>query len=224
VASEWMKRRVEESDMAAHLECRVIPLGVDCAAFHPGDARREKVILFAGSLIERKGVRHLFAAMAEVRVVFPDYRLVILGDGAQRAELEALAASLGIRQMVEFAGELPPAAVADWMRRAALFVLPSLEEGLGAVLLEASASGTPVVASKVGGIPEAVTEETGRLVPPGDPAALAEAICGLLGKPDQLFTMGLRARERASARFDWPQIAARILAEYNQALTGPAVR
>jgi glycosyltransferase involved in cell wall biosynthesis len=202
----------------------VIPLGVDCAAFHPGDDRREKVILFAGSLIERKGVRHLLAAIAELRASFPDYRLVLLGDGAQRAELEALAASLGIRQIVEFAGEQPPAAVAEWMRRAALFVLPSLEEGLGAVLLEASASGTPVVASKVGGIPEVITEGTGRLVMPGNPAALAEAIGGLLRKPDQLRAMGLRARERASSRFDWPQIAARILAEYSQALAGPAIR
>jgi glycosyltransferase involved in cell wall biosynthesis len=197
---------------------RVIPLGVDCAAFHPAEADRERTILFAGSLIERKGVRHLLAAMADVRRNFPDYRLVLLGEGRLRAELESRTASLGLHAAVEFAGAQPPAKVAEWMRRAALLVLPSLEEGLGAVLLEALASGTPCVASDVGGIPEIITEETGRLVPPGDPQALTDAICGLLRRPDDLRSMRVRARETATGRFDWPLIAGRILTVYEQTL------
>jgi glycosyltransferase involved in cell wall biosynthesis len=156
--------------------------------------------------------------MTGVQRKFPDFRLVLVGEGGLRSDMEALADSLEVRGAVEFAGALPPAAVAERMRRSALFVLPSLEEGLGAVLLEAMASGTPCAASSVGGIPEILPEKTGWLVPPGDPEALAGAICGMLRRPERLRSMGLHAREHAVRNFGWEDIATRIVTVYEQTL------
>ena len=103
------------------------------------------------------------------------------------------------------------------MQRARLSVLPSIEEGLGVVLLELLACGTPVVASRVGGIPDVVTPAVGRLVPPGDPAQLAEAICALLGDlPAWAETSG-RGRAHIVAEYDWERIAGRHIARS----TGP---
>jgi glycosyltransferase involved in cell wall biosynthesis len=150
---------------------------------------REAIVLFVGSLIARKGVDTLVRAMAQVLAAQPcnhgdrGYRLVIVGEGPEQANLAALAASLGIAPSIEFAGFLPQAEVARWMQRARLFVLPSNEEGQGVVLLEAMASGTPVVASNVGGIPEVMPVGTGHLAPPGDARALAEEMLAILADP-----------------------------------------
>jgi glycosyltransferase involved in cell wall biosynthesis len=196
----------------------VIPNGVDAKLFSPGDAPREPVVLFAGSLIERKGVAGLIEAMAAVRRRHPEYRLVLIGDGPQRAELVALAARRGLADAVRFTGSLAPAEVARWMRRAELFVLPSLEEGQGVALLEALASGTPCVGGAVGGIPEMLDPGWGTLVAPGDPQALAGAVLELLGDPDRRRAMGRAAASAVRDRYDWPVLARRILAVYADVL------
>jgi glycosyltransferase involved in cell wall biosynthesis len=200
----------------------VIPNGVDAARFAPNGKPREPVILFAGSLIERKGVRTLIEAMPLVRRRHPSHRLVLVGGGPQRKELEALAVRAGVSDAVRFAGGLPPLEVARWMRRSELFVLPSLEEGQGVALLEALASGTPCVAGNVGGIPEMLSPECGALIPPGDAPALASAVCGLLEDESRRRAMGRAARAAVCERFDWPAIARRILAVYEQALSPPS--
>ena len=167
-------------------QVRVISNSVDTALYAPprqsGDqlAGREPVVLFVGSLIARKGVDTLLNAFAACAPALPDYRLVLIGEGPEQAALAALAQSLGIAPRVEFAGFLPQAGVAGWMQRARLFVLPSNEEGQGVVLLEAMASGTPVAASRVGGIPEVVVAGTGCLFPPGDAPALAAQMQSVL--------------------------------------------
>ena len=133
---------------------QVIPDGVDTRFFAPlpGNAR-EDLIVFAGSLIERKGVRYLLAAMPAILRRFPSYRLAVLGDGPQQPLLQALAADLEVAGQVDFLSFQAASQVSKWMQRAKVLVLPSLEEGLGVVLLEALASGTPVVGSAVDGIP-----------------------------------------------------------------------
>lgn len=151
-------------------QIRVIPNGVDTQAFIPAvDQSRDETILFVGSFIERKGVGYLLTAMQEVFRLFPTYRLVLVGEGPQYMMLKRLADTLGIAQRVVFVGFQSQDQVRAQMQRAKLLVLPSLEEGQGVVLLEALACGTPVVASKIGGIPEVVTEDIGVLVPPADP-------------------------------------------------------
>ena len=187
----------------------VIPNSVDTDLYAPrpqsGWAEREPFVLFVGSLIARKGVDTLIRAFAQLLRHQPDaageqrLRLVLVGEGPQQAQLAALAAELGIAESVVFAGFLTQAEVADLMRRARLFVLPSREEGQGVVLLEAMASGAPVVASAVGGIPEVVQPGTGCLVPPDDVQALAaqmSALCREAGPWEQLSRAGRLHVER----------------------------
>jgi glycosyltransferase involved in cell wall biosynthesis len=149
--------------------------------------------------------------------------MVIIGDGPQRQELEKLAAGLGLNAAISFLGAQSPAAVADWMRRAALFVLPSLEEGQGVVLLEALASGTPCVASRAGGIPEILSPDWGVLVPPGDSHALAEAMIALIRQPKKRRAMGDRARQGVCERFDSRREGERILSVYQEVMSSPSV-
>jgi glycosyltransferase involved in cell wall biosynthesis len=194
----------------------VIPNGVDAKRFYPNGIPRESVLLFAGSLIERKGLRTLLAAMEQIRRRHPAHRLVLIGDGPERSELESRVRDIGIGESVFFTGSLSPAEVARWMRLAELFILPSLEEGQGVALLEALASGTPCIAGRAGGIPEVISPEWGELVEPGNAQALANSISGLIGAPLRRQAMGNAAAAGVRAKFDWPMIAQRILDVYRE--------
>jgi glycosyltransferase involved in cell wall biosynthesis len=109
------------------------------------------------------------------------------------------------------------------LAKADIFVTPSVSEGLGVAVLEAMAMGRPVVATATGGLPEAVLDgETGLLVPPGEPAALAEALVSLLRDPTRARRMGEAGRERALAHFDSRRIVPRILALYEALVSGGA--
>jgi glycosyltransferase involved in cell wall biosynthesis len=197
----------------------VIPDGVDTGRFTPiPSSEREDIVLFVGSLIERKGARHLLAAMPEVFRSLPHYRLVLVGDGPQEQMLKALAEDVRISDRLSFLGFQPQEEVRRWMQKARLLALPSLEEGLGVVLLEALACGTPVVASRVDGIPEVISPEVGALVPPADPAALGAAIRRMLEDRHAWEEMSQRARERAADLYDWNHIAAQWISLYRSML------
>lgn len=143
-----------------------------------------------------KGLRHLIAAMPEILRRCPAAHLAIGGGGDQRAELEAQAADLGLSARVHFLGF-----VADPARVIAaldVFVLPSINEAQGRVLVRAMALGKPIVATRVGGVPEILGHgEAGWIVPPADPASLAEAIGTLLLDPGRATALGGAARLRA---------------------------
>ncbi len=194
---------------------KIIPNGVDVNQFQPASEERKATILYVGSLIERKGVSFLIKAMPKILEAHPQYRLVIVGEGVERERLQALAQELGVAEQINFAGAQPSDQVRHWMQRSKIFVLPSVEEGLGVVLLEALASGTPVVASEVGGIPTVITPEVGHLVPPGDADALAQNICRLLTNNTQWSTMSQQARHRAEEIYDWQKIAAQFIEIYD---------
>jgi glycosyltransferase involved in cell wall biosynthesis len=180
--------------------------GVDLGIFHPAPAPpTERMVLHVGRLVEKKGTALLIDAFARVEI--PDATLVIVGDGPLRGELERRAASLGGR--VHFLGHLPPDEIAALMRQAWLLAAPSLTardgdaEGLPNVVVEAAASGVPVVASAHAGIPEAVEHEaSGLVVPEGEVAPLAEALQALLVSPDRQRAYAVAARKLAEARFD----------------------
>lgn len=195
-----------------------VPNGVDIDRFQPTDSEREPLILFVGSLIERKGVRYLIAALPYVLQVLPDYRLAIVGEGAQRPDLETLTAALGVSKSIDFVGPQTPQQVSSWMQRAKLFVLPSLEEGLGVVLLESLASGTPCIGTDVGGIPDVVTPDVGRLVPPSDPRTLSVAMLDILTSPAGWHIMSHNARLRAQTYYSWRAIGARLMNVYDECL------
>ncbi len=170
-----------------------IYLGVDARRFHPGDRAQARAalgldvqrprILFVGMLRTIKGADHLLEAMALVRQRFPAAALSMIGEGPELARLQDLARRLGLDDVVTFHGAQARALMPDWMRAADVFVLPSLMEGRPISILEALASGVPVVASRVGGIPEIVEDgAAGRLVPPASPQDLAAALIDTLAE------------------------------------------
>jgi glycosyltransferase involved in cell wall biosynthesis len=196
----------------------IMPNGVDTDRFTPPQQPREALIISVGSLIERKGMKYLIQAMPRVCAQLPDYRLVIIGEGPQRAELIALAESLGVASKVQLVGIQPHAQIIEWMKRAQLFVLPSLEEALGQVLLEALATGTPCVATNIGGIPDAVSADVGVLVPPADPITLADAMVNILNDTVRWQVFSTQARVRVVENFSTHKIAAGLMDVYRQVL------
>jgi len=161
---------------------------------------RFPVIGTVGTLTEQKGHKYLLEALAKVTEVIPDVKLLIVGDGHLRTELEELSAEFGVGENVIFCGcrrDIPEIlAILD------LFVLSSLGEGLSLVTLEAQVCGKPVVASNVDGIPEAVNDgQTGLLVPPEDPERLATAIITLLQDRELAMKMGEAGRRLVRKKF-----------------------
>jgi glycosyltransferase involved in cell wall biosynthesis len=143
-----------------------------------------QTIGFVGRLSVEKGLTYLIDALKELRAKQADIRLLIVGEGEERANLQARVESLSLRQAVTFLGERGDAR--QIIGALDLLVLPSLTEGLPNVVLEAFAYKTPVVATAVGGVPELVIDtETGWLVPPRDPHALAQAILDALSNPEE---------------------------------------
>jgi glycosyltransferase involved in cell wall biosynthesis len=160
----------------------------------------EPAVAFVGALEGSKGVDTLLEAWPAVLQRFPDARLLVAGDGGARDRLRGTARRLGLDGGVRFLGSLSRGEVRALLDDSSLLALPSRSEGLGRVVLEAMARGRPVVASRVGGIPEVVEDGvTGFLVPPGDPGALGQAIVRLLEDPDRLVTMGNAGRRRVVA-------------------------
>lgn len=177
-ASEALQRGIEAEGISGRFT--VVPNVVDTTLFHPGGARNGRV-LAVGLLYEAKGYEYLLEAVSLVDGV----ELDVVGDGPLRAELEALAARLGIAGRVTFHGLLPKPEVARLMAQSELFVLTSRYDNNPCVVIEALASGLPVVATAVGGVPELVDAASGRLARARDPqsiaAELAAALDGIAG-------------------------------------------
>ncbi len=154
-----------------------------------GLAEEVPLVLSVGRLSPEKGHRYLLAAAELLRQQGRRFALVLVGEGRERARLERQRERLGLRDCVHLLGFRTD--VAQLLGEAAVFVLPSLSEGLPNAVLEAFAAGTPVVASAVGGLPEVVEEgETGYLIPPRDPRALADRIAACLQDPGRARGMG----------------------------------
>jgi glycosyltransferase involved in cell wall biosynthesis len=167
----------------------------------------------------QKGLDIAVRALPDIRARHPKAELVVLGEGPQRSELEQLA---GEQQVpVHLLGRVPD--VAAWLRRADLLVHPARWEGFGLALLEAMLASKPVVATNVSSIPEIVADgETGLVVLPDDPAALATAVIRVLDDPG---SYGEQGRKRAQSQFSVARMTDRTLALYETALrgTGPGV-
>jgi glycosyltransferase involved in cell wall biosynthesis len=184
-------------------------------------------VLFVGRLVERKGVAQALEAIAKLGPNGP--RLEIVGEGPERPALVELAARLGVADRVVFRGRIPAAELQASYARAAVCVLPSIQdargdtEGLGVVLLEAMNHGTPVVASRIGGIPDIVEDgKSGLLVPPADADALAAAIRRLIDDPALARRLGEAGRRRLQERFSWRAIVQRWLDLYAGVALQPA--
>ncbi len=196
---------------------RVIHYGVDLEQFHPNgrDALVEKrreiglgpesfLIGTVARLEVWKGHRYLIEAFAPLAESFPDAHLVFVGEGTLRPELEAQARALRLAHRVFFLGARQD--VAEWLNAIDLFVLPSISEGLPNVLLEAMACCKPVIATRIGGVPELVQSgENGFLVPPGEAAPLREVLRQVLAHRAQLNRLALSGRATVESSFSLQQ-------------------
>ncbi|MGD0222643.1 MAG: glycosyltransferase family 4 protein [Terriglobia bacterium] len=200
---------------------RVIYAGV---AVPPGDPpalrhrdTSEIILGTAGRLVVLKGIEYLLSAAAMLRREFPALRVEIAGSGPQRKKLDEAVAHSGLGGCVKFLGwidDLTPV-----LRRWDVFVMPSLEEGFPIAALDAMASGLPVVASSVGGVPELIEDgKTGWLVPPQDAEALADRLRLLLSNPDLRLSMGSAGHVRVRDHFGIAQMTARFAELYDELL------
>lgn len=202
------------SDPAHWDRLRIVHCGVDPDRYdRPAPAPHDGLnLVFVGRLTPIKGLLVLMAAFAAARAQMPDLTLTLVGDGADRAHLERLAAPMG--DAVRFAGFLSQEGVAETVAAADALVLPSFAEGLPVVLMEALAAGKPVIATQVAGVGELVENGvSGLLVPASDEQALCRAILNLAAtSSEDRAEMGRKGRARVRAEFDAGLEAARIAA------------
>jgi glycosyltransferase involved in cell wall biosynthesis len=205
-------------------------LGVDLTRFAPSEGDDGRTVLHVGRLVEKKGTVNLLRAFVRVLSEHPTASLVIIGDGPLRASLERTAAELGLGGAVSFLGAQAPAIVATWMSRAALLATPSITardgdaEGLPTVVVEAAASGLPVVGSRHSGIPEAIEDgRTGFIVPEGSVEPLACKISEFLASRNLRRRFGFAARALAETRFDSAVQAERLEEIYDSLTAGTAM-
>lgn len=195
------------TDPAQWPKIAVVHCGVDTEAFPVMAAERRDSrplrILNVGRLVGVKGHAVLLEAIALVRRQGVDVRATIVGDGPLRASLRERAHELGIEDVVDFPGSVGQDDIAAYYRDADLFCLSSLREGVPVVLMEAMASGVPVVATRITGIPELVEHEvTGLLVAPGRAEPLADAIMRLSRHHDLCDRLAAAGRERVAAEYE----------------------
>lgn len=202
---------------------QVIPNGVDIDLLDAAHTdKTEGQVLYVGRLVRYKRVDNLLRAFAEVVAKAPEARLIVIGNGPERAALERLAVDLP-RGRVVFRGTVPShEEVARTFRESSLFVLPSELEGEGIVVKEAMAASLPVIAVDIptSGVLGLVKDGwNGLLVRPGDPLILAKAILNLLSDPEKRKTMGGNARETAE-KWTWGDASERMLKLYRTAVAG----
>ncbi len=195
---------------------RTIPHGIDVQRFRPIDTPSRDYVLFVGRLIPEKGVQVLLEAFTRCVAGGLRVRLVIAGDGPQRAELEAMARREGIAQRVEFLGALDATQVLGLLQHALAVVVPSIApETWGRTAVEAMACGTPVIAASSGALEETVGE-AGLLYPPLDRAALAERMTRLSNDAGLQQRLQSDGRALVEARYDIGRMTAQYLALYRE--------
>jgi glycosyltransferase involved in cell wall biosynthesis len=197
--------RLVEPEYWAKLQ--IVHCGVEPAAYSaerlPRPAGQPLRVLSVGRLDPMKGFSVLLEALADLRDEGVALNLTLVGDGPERARLEAAARRFGLTERVRFTGALGAADVTGLLAEADLFCLPSFAEGVPVVLMEAMAAGLPVVATSVMGIPELVTDgRTGLLVSPGRPEPLAKALRRLAGHAEMRHAFGTEGRAVVQAAFD----------------------
>lgn len=208
-------------------DVRTVPLGTTPSRFHsgvdPGPVRRKygldggPWLLTVARLDFHKGIDTVIRALPAIRAAVPTARYAVAGVGTRRRALEGLVSELGLGDAVRLLGFVPDDELPALYAAADVFVLASrrydlLVEGFGIAIVEASASGLPVIASRSGGIPAAVREgETGLLVDPDDPAAVAATAIRLLGDDALRRRMGAAGRAAVETYYNWDRVAADLI-------------
>jgi glycosyltransferase involved in cell wall biosynthesis len=213
--SRWLKDETEA--LAPGVHATVAPMPVATDLFTPGSSRDGQRLLFVGRLNQQKGIEHLLHAMASMKA---PASLDIVGDGPERGAMNQLAQQLGVASRICWHGQLAQSELPSLYQRAAAVVIPSVDEGLGLVAVEALLCETPVVAFDSGGLRDVIQhEKTGLLVKPGDQAALARALDDLLARDGRGSELGRAGRLYALSAFA-PESAARRYAEIYRRVLG----
>jgi len=218
VNPEWRTAFKKTRKIFERISAKVItiPNGVDINLFHPGVKKnKDNIILFVSILDEHhrfKGFEYLLSAMSQIKASVPDVKLVVVGEGSLVDEYKEKAKKLGISNIVEFHGGKTQAELINYYQSAKVFVLPSIEiEGFGIVLLEAMASGVPVVTTDVAGVASQIREyKTGLVVERGNSKKITEAVVAILNNNKEQEAMSLRGRKLMEERYSW-FTAAKIL-------------
>jgi glycosyltransferase involved in cell wall biosynthesis len=201
--SGWLADQAAKLGAPVRPEVASMPTDVERFEFNGGN--RSRSVLFVGRLNKQKGPADLIRAMSSLP---SDVSVDLVGDGPDRAALEAQARAAGVLDRAKFHGQLPRSAIVSLYRQASVVAMPSTEEGLGLVAAESLLTGTPVVAYNSGGVTDLVVDgETGILCPPGDSAAMAGSLNALLSDPARARRMGATGRERMLGRFTPDHVA-----------------
>ena len=174
-------------------------------------------VLCLGRLDSQKGFDLAVEAWPSIVACFPHARLVIAGDGPERLSLERRITELGLAQTIELIGWVAPESVPSLMNSATIVIMPSRWEGFPSVGLQAAVMARPIVATRVGGLPDIVADrQTGSIVDPEDSKALGKAIISFLKHPERAVQMGKAGRQRVQKLFSWEQCVGRYDALYRQ--------
>jgi len=198
----------------------IIPNGVDLDLFanrHESTANHSDfTILSVGRLEKVKGHTHLINAFAQVKKEIPQIRLILVGEGSERSNLEKQADELGVRGAIEFAGEIPHNDLPRWYHKADVFVMPSLSEGFGITAIEAMSAEIPVIASRVGGLLDIIEDgKNGEFAEAGNSRDIARAIYFLYATPQKARILARYGINKAQ-EYSWDQIAPRVTTLYRE--------
>jgi glycosyltransferase involved in cell wall biosynthesis len=202
----------------------VIPLGVDTRLFHPRQQPRVpgRIVAVASADSPLKGVSTLLQAFAKITVE-REGQLIVVGKPAAGGPTEKLVSDLALGDRVRFVHGISDTELAELAASAEIAVVPSLYEGFSLPAVEHMASGTPLIASRTGALPE-VTGDAAVLVEPGNPEALAAALRDLLDSPAERARLGTAAWQRVQERFAWPAVARATVGQYRDAMARFASR
>lgn len=203
----------------------IIPMGVDINRFNPSRRSDFKnrfgashIILSVGRLVDKKGIEYLIKSMNKVSIIFPKAKLIIGGSGPERERLERLATELNLCDKILFAGRIDSSELPEYYASSDIFVLPSIEtksgdtEGLGVVLIEAMACGTPVIGSNIGGITDIIIDtKNGLLSRSADPDDIADKIIMILSDQNLGRELAEEGLKTINDKFSWDVVTNRFL-------------
>ncbi len=228
VTSKSMMNEIINAFKIPNNKISIIPNGIDISEFNiqvnPLEVKRnigigedKKLVLFVGRITSQKGVTYLIQAVPKVLSSHPDARFIIVGDGWELGTIKNMIYSMGLEEHVKTLGFLPDHTVKSLMKAADVMVIPSIYEPFGIVALEAMASGTPLVASDVGGLSEIIEHgKTGLKVYPANPDSIAWGINTILSNPQWARTMAQNAFAMVKEKYSWEVIATKTAELYKE--------
>jgi len=191
--------------------------GVDIESFPVGKKERMGNFLFVGRLVPQKGLEYLIRASKILKDKGMEHQVLLVGDGPLKQSLQEIATKLGLGANTKFLGRIPRDELISTYSSSGFFVLPSLWEGLPITLLEAWAAGLPLIATKVGGIPDVCIDgENSILIEPKDPDALADGMSLLFNDKNLAVKIGANGRALVEQQFTWQKVAEKTLKVYKE--------